>query len=215
MYCSNCGNELKSDEQYCSHCGTKVGATGNSVHLDISAEKIKKQATQIKSNFAESVADLGKNKGLLFANIALIVCSMIFSLLKTFKVTAVMGISESMSMFDGVDGVRNFFIIGYIVSVFFLLFPLMFKKAWKSIFFLPAKIISILSVLWFLLFTFMGISEVDESDYSALAEFAPSVAGWIYIIATLGALFLSFKLALEYKKLAAVKTEGITEKEEN
>lgn len=200
MYCVKCGNELREKEQFCSNCGTKVGYVPNRMNLNFSTDDIKNKFTEMKSNFVSSVADTGKNKVLLLANIALLLISFIFSLTETFKVDAILGINESMSMFDDMQGVKAFFIFGYLLSISSIFIPLLFKKSWKPKFFLPAKVVTIASTGWFFLLLITGLEEVKSSEFSSMAEFAPTPAGWIFLIATLCAIILSFKLALDFKK---------------
>lgn len=203
MYCSQCGNELKNNEKFCPNCGAKNGPSESPANENFSPINIKIKAitaSEMKDNFISGVADLGKYKMLLFANIALLLLSMIFSLTNTFKAEAWLGISQSMSMFDEMTGTKLFFIACYILSIVTLVFPLLLKKAWKPSFFLPAKIITILSTLWFFIVLIAGLNEVSSSEFSSMAEFTLTATGWLFIVATLGAMALSFKIALDFKK---------------
>lgn len=201
MFCSKCGNELKAEEQFCPKCGTKSGATGNPINLNISTEDMKSKAIEMKGNLISGVADLGKNKVLILSNIVLLILSLIFSFTKVFKVDAILGISEGMSMFEDMAGIKVFFIICYLLSVLALVFPLFFKKAWSPKFFLPTKIVTILSSIWFFIILFVGLNEVNSSGYGSIAEFNLSVTGWLFVITTIGALVLAYKNTFDLKKL--------------
>lgn len=200
MFCSKCGNELKSGELYCPNCGTKVGTTGNSINLIISADDVKNKALEMKGNFAAGMADLGKNKILILGNAVLLVLSLLFSFTKVFNVDGILGISEGMSMFEDMAGIKAFFIICYLFAVIILFFPLLFKKAWSPKFFLPAKITTILSSAWFLIVLFTGLYQIESSGYSSIAEFNLSGTGWFFVITTIGALVLAYKNAIDLKK---------------
>lgn len=200
MFCSKCGNELKSGEHFCPNCGTKVGTTGNSVNLKISADDVKNKALEMKGNFVVGMADLGKNKILILGNAVLLVLSLLFSFTKVFNVDAILGVSEGMSMFEDMAGIKTFFIIFYLFAVIILFVPLLFKKAWSPKIFLPAKITTILSSAWFLIVLFTGLNQVESSGYSSIAEFNLSGTGWFFVITTIGALILAYKNAIDLKK---------------
>lgn len=200
MFCSKCGNELKNGEQFCPKCGTKSGTTGKPINLNISTEDMKNKAIEMKSNLISGVVDLGKNKVLVLGNIALLILSLIFSFTNTFKVDAILGVSEGMSLVEDV-GMKPIYLILYLTAIIVLMIPLLFKKAWSPKFFLPAKIVTILSSLYFLIVLFIGLDEVDSSGYGSIAEFNLSVTGWLFVITTIGALVLAYKNTFDLKKL--------------
>lgn len=204
MFCSKCGNELKDGEKFCHECGTKSGTTGNPMNLNMSTEDIMNKASEIRSNVISGVADLGQNKVLILGNIALLVLSFIFSFAKVLD-TGVMGISAtSMSMFfdeisDDMLGVRAFCTICYLISIISLTFPLLFKKAWKPKFFIPTKIVTILSLIWLLLVSSVMSHQINSSIYGSLSEFSLNATGWLFIVTTIGALILAYKNTFDLK----------------
>lgn len=154
----------------------------------------------MKDNFVAGMADLGKNKILILGNAVLLVLSLLFSFTKVFNVDAILGISEGMSMFEDMAGIKAFFIICYLFAVIILFFPLLFKKAWSPKIFLPAKITTILSSAWFLIVLFTGLNQVESSGYSSIAKFNLSGSGWFFVITTIGAFVLAYKNAIDLKK---------------
>lgn len=197
MFCSKCGSELKNREQLCPNCGTISGGTDNSEDLNTSAK-------ELRSNFTLGTVDLGKNRVLILANIALLILSLLFSFTNIFKVNAIFGMSAGMSLFEYAE-IKPIYLILYLIAIIILMIPLLFKKAWSPKFFLPTKIVTILSLLYFLLFLFIGLDEVDSSGYGSIAEFNLSVTGWLFVITTIGALGLAYKNTVNLKKQRKVQ----------
>lgn len=205
MFCSKCGNELKDGEQFCSKCGTKAGTTGNTVNLNISTEDMKNKAVEMKENLITGVADLGKNKALILANIVLLIFSLLFSFTDIFKIETVFGDLQGLSLVEDV-GMKPIYLILYIAAIAVLLIPVLFKKVWSSKFFLPTKIVTILSMLYFLLVLSLGLKELNSNEYGSYAEFSLSVTGWLFVITTVGAMILSYKNTFDLKKLKVSQT---------
>lgn len=205
MFCSKCGNELKDGEQFCSKCGTKAGTTGNTVNLNISTEDMKNKAVEMKENLITGVADLGKNKALILANIVLLIFSLLFSFTDIFKIETVFGDLQGLSLVEDV-GMKPIYLILYIAAIAVLLIPVLFKKVWSSKFFLPTKIVTILSMLYFLLVLSLGLNELNSNEYGSYAEFSLSVTGWLFVITTVGAMILSYKNTFDLKKLKVRQT---------
>lgn len=205
MFCSKCGNELKDGEQFCSKCGTKAGTTGNTVNLNISTEDMKNKAVEMKENLITGVADLGKNKALILANIVLLIFSLLFSFTDIFKIETVFGDLQGLSLVEDV-GMKPIYLILYIAAIAVLLIPVLFKKVWSSKFFLPTKIVTILSMLYFLLVLSLGLNELNSNEYGSYAEFSLSVTGWLFVITTVGAMILSYKNTFDLKKLKVSQT---------
>ena len=202
MFCSKCGNELKDGEQFCSKCGTKARTTGNTVNFNISTEDMKNKSVEMKENLITGVADLGKNKVLILGNIALLILSLIFSFTDIFKLETVFGDKQGLSLVEDV-GMTPIYLILYIAAIAVLLIPVLFKKVWSSKFFLPTKIVTVLSMLYFLLVLSLGLSELNSNEYGSYVEFSLSVTGWLFVITTVGAMILSYKNAFDLKKLKA------------
>lgn len=202
MFCSKCGNELKDGEQFCSKCGTKARTTGNTVNFNISTEDMKNKSVEMKENLITGVADLGKNKVLILGNIALLILSLIFSFTDIFKFETVFGDKQGLSLVEDV-GMTPIYLILYIAAIAVLLIPVLFKKVWSSKFFLPTKIVTVLSMLYFLLVLSLGLSELNSNEYGSYVEFSLSVTGWLFVITTVGAMILSYKNAFDLKKLKA------------
>lgn len=202
MFCSKCGNELKDGEQFCSKCGTKARTTGNTVNFNISTEDMKNKSVEMKENLITGVADLGKNKVLILGNIALLILSLIFSFTDIFKFETVFGDKQGLSLVEDV-GMTPIYLILYIATIAVLLIPVLFKKVWSSKFFLPTKIVTVLSMLYFLLVLSLGLSELNSNEYGSYVEFSLSVTGWLFVITTVGAMILSYKNAFDLKKLKA------------
>lgn len=200
MFCSKCGNELKDGEQFCSKCGTKAGTTGNTVNFNISTEDMKNKAVEMKENLITGVADLGKNKVLILGNIALLILSLIFSFTDIFKLETVFGDQQGLSLVEDV-GMTPIYLILYIAAIAVLLIPVLFKKVWSSKFFLPTKIVTVLSMLYFLLVLSLGLNELNSNAYGSYAEFGLSVTGWLFVITTVGALILAYKNTFDLKKI--------------
>lgn len=200
MFCSKCGNELKDGEQFCSKCGTKAGTTGNTVNFNISTEDMKNKAVDMKENLITGVADLGKNKVLILGNIALLILSLIFSFTDIFKFETVFGDKQGLSLVEDV-GMTPIYLIFYLIAIAVLIIPLLLKKAWSSKFFLPTKIVTVLSMLYFLLVLSLGLSELNSNEYGSYAEFGLSVTGWLFVITTVGALILAYKNTFDLKKI--------------
>lgn len=200
MFCSKCGNELKDGEQFCSKCGTKAGTTGNMVNFNISTEDMKNKAVEMKENLITGVADLGKNKVLILGNIALLILSLIFSFTDIFKLETVFGDQQGLSLVEDV-GMTPIYLILYIAAIAVLLIPVLFKKVWSSKFFLPTKIVTVLSMLYFLLVLSLGLNELNSNAYGSYAEFGLSVTGWLFVITTVGALILAYKNTFDLKKI--------------
>lgn len=153
----------------------------------------------VPNRFVSGVADSGQNKPLVFAIMALLTLSLIFSFTNVFKVEGLFGVSEGFSL--AVDsGIVPIIIIVYAVAIVALAVPLLTKQAWSSKFFLPVKIATISLCLWFLLVLMEGIDGVNSSGYSSVSEFTVSVTGWLFVITTIGALILSYKCTSNLKK---------------
>lgn len=200
MFCSKCGNELKDGEQFCSKCGTKARTTGNTVNFNISTEDMKNKSVEMKENLITGVADLGKNKVLILGNIALLILSLIFSFTDIFKFETVFGDKQGLSLVEDV-GMTPIYLILYIATIAVLLIPVLFKKVWSSKFFLPTKIVTVLSMLYFLLVLSLGLNELNSNAYGSYAEFGLSVTGWLFVITTVGALILAYKNTFDLKKI--------------
>ena len=166
MFCSKCGNELKDGEQFCSKCGTKARTTGNTVNFNISTEDMKNKSVEMKENLITGVADLGKNKVLILGNIALLILSLIFSFTDIFKFETVFGDKQGLSLVEDV-GMTPIYLIFYLIAIAVLIIPLLLKKAWSSKFFLPTKIVTVLSMLYFLLVLSLGLSELNSNEYGS------------------------------------------------
>lgn len=203
MFCLKCGNELKNGEEFCPKCGAKFGTTGNSINLNLSTNDIKNKIVKMKGKLISGVDDFEKNKMLVLGNITLLILSLIFSFTKVFTVDGILGISQGMSMYQDMIGVKFFFIVGYLLSVLSLASPWLDKKAWSPVFFLPTKIVTILSSIWFLLVLSVGTDEAGS-----MAEFNLSATGWLFIISTIGAFVLAYKNTFDLKKL--IKSSKIT-----
>lgn len=200
MFCTKCGNELKNGEQFCPKCSTKFETTAPTMNLSISTEALKNKTAEMNSNPISSMADSEKNKALILGNAVLLMLSLIFSFTKMFKVDGIFGISEGMSLFEGLTGIKVICVICYLLAVLALVFPLLLKKAWSPKFFLPTKIVTILSSIWFLIVLLVGLVQTDSSGYSSMAEFNLSVTGWLFVITTIGALILAYKNTNSLKK---------------
>lgn len=134
----------------------------------------------------------------MWADIALLLLSMIFSLTNAFRVSAVFGIGEEMTLLD--EGIKPVVMVFYLLAMISIVAPLLFKKKHKPIHFLTAKIMTILMLVWFLFVLLVGVSEVSSSDYSSLAEFKVSGSGCFFLLTTMGALMLAFKITGDLKK---------------
>lgn len=202
MFCSKCGSEIISGEQFCHKCGTKVGTTGNNVNLNLSTGDVKNKAVEIKSNFISGVVDLGKYRVFFLGNVLLLILSLIFSFTNTFDAT-LFGESRAVSLTE--EAVMKWiFAIAYITATVFLVSPLLFKKSWSPWFFLPTKIVTILSSLYFFLLLFVGLNEAKSGIYASLGvEFNITATGWLFIVTTIGALVLAYKNTYDLKKLKA------------
>ncbi len=185
---------------FCSKCGTKSGTTGNTVNFNISTEDMKNKAVEMKENLITGVADLGKNKVLILGNIVLLILSLIFSFTDIFKLETVFGDQQELSLVEDV-GMTPIYLILYIAAIAVLLIPVLFKKVWSSKFFLPTKIVTVLSMLYFLLVLSLGLNELNSNAYGSYAEFGLSVTGWLFVITTVGALILAYKNTFDLKKI--------------
>lgn len=200
LFCSRCGNELNNGDGFCPKCGFKIKSRGEAISVNISTENFRDKIMELKENIVLNTADLGKNRLFIFGNIALLILSIIFACTPIFKVSSLFGISESMSMFVDINGIRVFFISCYIISIIFIIIPLVSKKAWKSKYFLMGKITSILMLIWFLIVLISGISKTEESSYGSIAEFSLTATGWLFLIFTIGSIILLFKTSYDIKK---------------
>ncbi len=207
MYCAKCGSELKNNEAFCSNCGTKSGTSGKAINFNISASDIKNKAVNIRSNFKAGLVDLGKYKWIVFANIALLLLSMFFSTMSIFKLDAVLEYSRSISLYESEDGVKNVFIIVYLISAIITLLPLLLNKVWKGIYFLPEKITTIITMYMFFSIWNFYVEKIDEQRYGGLANFEVSIVGWLFAITTVGAIILSFKIPMDLKNKYLKKSD--------
>ncbi len=197
MYCTKCGNELKNSESFCPNCGTKVGESGKQIGLNDLADYSKDKFTDVKSNFNVGLANLGKYKMIFFVNLALVILNMFICTAPLFEASSILGISKSITLFEDSDGLKVIFVILYLISAVLIVLPLLLKKAVTGKYFLLEKIITIASASWFfILWCFAGV--VADSSYGTVS-FKISFLGVLFILATVGAIILSFKIPRDLK----------------
>ncbi len=200
MFCSKCGNPIKDGERFCTKCGAKIVAVENSTDIRLSPNEIVNQTTRIKDNFVSCITEMKQNKMFVLGNIALLILSMIFSCIPAFQGRSFIA-SERMSLFfDGMEGVRVFCVIFYLFAAFMLLYPLLFRKAWKRRFIVPSQIITVALLVWFFILFLVGINETNSSGYSSIVSFEITASGWLFLLTTIGAFILSCKNSHDIKK---------------
>ncbi len=193
MFCNKCGNEIKENDLFCTKCGARVGLNGSSANAPIDNVRIK----SLETNTILSI----------ISNAVLLILSLVFSMTDVFNVNGILGVSEGMSMFQDMIGTGIFFGFAYLLSAAALVIPWILKKNWHHRLFLPAIIVTILSLIWFLFVLLIGAIEVSSSDLGSLAEFALSATGWLYIVSTITSLIISFKNFFDFKKTITNKNQ--------
>ncbi len=205
MFCSKCGNPIKDGERFCTKCGAKNIAVENPTDIRLSPNEIVNQATHMKDNFVSGIAEMKQNKMFVLGNIALLILSMIFSCIPAFQGRAFIA-SECMSLFfDGMESVQVFCIVFYLFAAFMLLYPLLFRKAWKRRFIVPSQIITIALLVWFFILFLVGINETNSSGYGSIVSFEITASGWLFLLTTIGAFILSCKNSHDIKKSGLVR----------
>ena len=211
MFCVKCGKELSNNEQFCPECGTKTGAKESSSGINISTDNVKENALKLKDNFLSAYADLGNNKFLLLAEIVMLLLNMIFCGTTMFIIEAPLGSGESSSLFEMAEeiiaGSTTFIVIGYILSAVCILLPVLLKKAWKAIYFLPSKIINIFMAAIYSFSLFACIHGVNTHEYSEYIEFSLSATAWFFMMLSVAAIFFAFKLPKILCKATAVTAQ--------
>ena len=201
MYCTKCGNELNNNEQFCPKCGAESGKTEKPI-INISTDEIKDKATKMKTDLVSGVSGLGKNRNTVFAILGLLVLGAILVNTPIFNVSGLFGASLSLGLFDGVNSLNSISIIMYIISIVLILFPIITKKVLKPIYFLPAKLTSFWTVLWFL-FVLLSSTDKINRDYQGIASLSLTVTGWLLVIVTVATIVFSFILSSRIKKAIA------------
>ena len=207
MYCMKCGQEVNNGTQFCPHCGTKLGTTGKT--LNVSTDDIKKKVIEVGQSVSVDTDRLGKNKLLWFVNIGLFFLSLIFAMLPAFSVDYdYLSVAHKMSLFDELLVLRLIFIAAYVTSLVLLALPVLFSKKVSKKMLLAEKITGIVILLYFFLLVISGANETSSNDWTGIASFSITATGWLFMICTVGALIISYKLSADIKK-STKKSESI------
>lgn len=200
MFCAKCGNQMKDGELFCANCGTRINEVENPMKYTANPEPTPPR--NINNNYVVGIEGLGKIKNFFFASIALIVLSLFFSFFSTICVYSdITGQSDTASLFSNI-GAAIFFTLFYLIGIVVMLLPLLLKKQWSAKYFLPIKIIMIMSFLFFLIAVIDMYAELDHyaSYWGGAVKGKICVTGWLYAISTVGALILSYKNTIDMKK---------------
>ncbi len=205
MYCKSCGCELSDSEMFCGSCGAENDIV-NSTSAPNSQEVSNVKANLSIESLIKRINALGKSKIIYFLSIGMMLLSMIFSVTPVFRVRAFLDNSDEV-MFAGFF---TFLIIAvYIVAIILMVTPFLVGKNPKPSYFICAKIITILTFVWFFILLFLTSGSVNKQNLNSVAGVAPSVTGWFYIITTAAAIALLFKLTYDIKKIYGIKTNRV------
>ncbi len=193
MFCINCGQEIADGSNFCTWCGSLqpngVPTSGNP------------RPFMVKPPVATYVSLQAKQRNLLYVLLGLLFFGMLFTILPTFTVTALAIASKSYTMFDGVGFLTFLTVLMYLGAAAAILYPMLTKRAWRSLYLLPSKIVSCWTLLWFII-AWIGINDsLKRSAYSDLSSFGPNFAGWLLLLFSVAAVILSFVLSAEIKAL--------------
>ncbi len=199
-YCKKCGRELREQDFFCLGCGTKIEnkVSTNSV---LPTKNVTPVNTYQASDKQPYFFDEAKNKILTYANLVLLILSMVFMLTETFSASIPeLDLIQRATMFGQEDytvGFTAFFVGLYIVAIISMLVSIFNEKTKRLILFIFPKIATIVSSFWFIVFYVSVFSAYKSEDYKV--QFGPTITGWLYLITTVGVLILSFKISHNLK----------------
>lgn len=203
MFCSKCGKELLDGAQFCLNCGTKVGTVGTTADNGPTTDTVAKKTAEIRDSIAGGAAAIDRSKLIAFAGLAALVLSFILSLTQIFKISAY-GLTQTTTMFEDelfndatvdFNAFKVIFIIMYLLSIVALACPLLLKKWEQRITIVPGALTSVSVLVYFAIFASVGASDLKANKYTAAAEFSLTATGWLFILSTLCAVALMFKMA--------------------
>ena len=190
MYCIKCGIELNNNEKFCPNCGQKI---------ETGSDLAKFEITEIGDNFISGIKGLAQNKIPVIALFISLFLGMLFVGAPMFKISTIIRV-ESLGLFnyDGLRFLTFISIVFYIVAIIFILYPLLTKRELRTLHLLPAKIISIGVLLWFVYILLFALDGVKE--YDGMATFSISASAWILVLSTIFTIVLSFFVTFNIKK---------------
>ncbi len=193
MICKKCGKEIADNVKYCNFCGA-----------DLKNESIKSKKNIYKI-LIDFFAPLGELKKWLLSIMLLLPLNTILTMCANFKYTEdITGqdiYSETASIFN--DLLLEFAselpfvvflifvgIVSIIFAEFFMILPLLFKKEYTPKYILPAKIISIVALLFVV---FVCIVILVEGKNEEAVKCSITFWGWLLIIDSIALVTLTFK----------------------
>ncbi len=200
MYCKKCGKELSAGENYCSQCGTKTGNTTISLNLD-GLSTVRKRINRMKDTdglkwYASSLAFLLLD--LLIIGTAMFEASYTIFLTKSVEVT----------LFEKSEALKVLFMLGYLVSIVLILYPVLFNRDLKGIYFNAGMLMSILSLVLFAAMYFSVKELVLTGEYAQLTEYVNfsiklTENAWLFLVSEVLACICTYtaRFECEYKTI--------------
>lgn len=199
MFCTNCGAKIANEQAaFCSQCGAQRRAASVSASSTASSAPVvqRKREKIVRSVPASSI-----KKWNLFSYFGCLILCLISMFLDIFK-------AELLGMVDYRIGDSKFSSSSFLLicSILFLiafaglaLFPIMNQHNFRRVYFLPSKIYGFVYLLLLLGVWLSAIS--DAKRYEGLVQIGLSIGGWLFALAHIGVLVISFGISFDIKRL--------------
>lgn len=192
MYCMKCGQELADGVDFCTSCGSPQSHAA--------------PMAAARPPVIPSVSLQAKQKNLLYVLLGLLFFGMLFTVLPTLTASAIGIVSKSISLYEDVGFMTFLSVLLYLGAAAAILFPMLTKRAWRSLYLLPSKIVPCWTLLWFIIVWIGSNDSLKKKGYSDLASFGPNIAGWLLLLCSVATVILAFVLSAEIKALGQKQT---------
>ena len=197
MFCPNCGNQINDNSAFCPSCGTKL-ANQNPPQQSFNPNTGYSAPNMYNSFNSNSVSVSSKNTMLTYIASGLMALSAILSLTDIFSASvSFMGVtaSDTASLFETDGGVFAilFLLIG-LASAALMALPIFMHTPIKTSHHIATRIHSITSTL------IISIITIAASQATSYGTISLSVLGWLFVLANIAGLVLSFVITSNAKK---------------
>ena len=194
MYCKNCGEKIMNENAaFCPSCGTRRDTSTAAPSAAPSVNTVQ------RSQPVRSVPASSLDKRVLFTYFGLLIPCLITLFLPIFQAGG-LGYKKTTTLFKGVPFLLVLSILLIVASACLALIPIICRRNYRGILFLPSKIFSFCNLFLLLLAL---VSAMDKArDMAGLVSAGLTVWGWIMVLSHIGVLVLSILISVDIKRLA-------------